>query len=517
MYQVIWIKNYLNLEFNITNKNKKAKRKGRKMDKLKEECGVFGLYNKDDFNTSEIIYTGLYMLQHRGQESAGMAVNGKHGKIICHKNMGLVSQVFDDFVLNNLKGNIGIGHVRYSTAGESKGENAQPIVLKYMKGNMALAHNGNIVNTEEIRQELKGMGFQFETTTDTEVIGALFSKNHIQNESFEEALVETLETIKGAYSIVMTTKDKLIAIRDPLGIRPLCLGKLKDSYVVSSESIAFGAIGAEFVRDLEPGEILIIDQDGLQSISFRKNKQSAFCIFEHVYFARPDSKIDGVSVYSSRIEAGKMLAKECKIDADIVVGVPDSGIPAAIGYSRQSGIAYSEGFIKNRYVGRTFIQPSQFLREKSVRLKLSALESQVSGKRVIMIDDSIVRGTTSKKIVNLLKEAGAKEVHVLVSSPPVKFSCFYGVDTPERKKLIANTHSIEEIKKEIEADSLYYLSIEGLKKTPVNSKLDFCTACFDGKYPVSIGGNLEVIEEKEEQINHDIEEAKIGRKEYINV
>jgi amidophosphoribosyltransferase len=456
------------------------------MEDKKEECGVFGLYNQDDLNTSETIYTGLYMLQHRGQESAGIAVAANEDKIICHKGMGLVSEVFDDFILNNLKGNIGIGHVRYSTAGGSQVENAQPIVLKYLKGNLAIAHNGNLVNTNSLREELQSMGFMFQSTTDTEVVAALFARARIQNESLEESLLEVLNTISGAYSIVMITENKLIAARDPLGIRPLCLGKINNSYVIASESVALNPIGAEFVRDINPGEILIIDKNGIKSIDFKKDKKTAFCIFEYVYFARPDSKIDGESVYSSRLEAGRQLARECKIDADIVIGVPDSGIPAAIGYSRESKIPYSEGFVKNRYVGRTFIQPSQFLRDQSVKLKLSALEEQVSGKRVIMIDDSIVRGTTSKKIVALLKDAGAKEVHMLISSPPVKFPCYLGMDTPKREKLIANTHTIEEIREMIGADSIYFLSIEGLKKAPVHSKLDFCTACFDGDYPVEI-------------------------------
>ena len=459
---------------------------GRKMDKLKEECGIVGIYNKDKLKTSEIIYTGLYMLQHRGQESAGIAIAGKQDKIIVHKGMGLVSEVFDSFVLNTLEGDIGIGHVRYSTAGGSGVENAQPVVLKYMKGNLAVAHNGNLVNTNDLREELQKMGFVFQSTTDTEVMAALLAREHIKNESLEESLLEVLKLISGAYSIVIMAENKLIAVRDPNGIRPLCLGKIGDSYVVVSESVALNPIGAEFIRDIEPGEIVVIDESGLKSINFKEDKKTALCVFEHVYFARPDSKIDGQSVYSARLEAGRQLAIENKINADIVIGVPDSGIPSAIGYSRESGIPYSEGFIKNRYIGRTFIQPSQFLREKSVKLKLSALEEQVSGKRVIMIDDSIVRGTTSKKIVNLLKEAGATEVHVLISSPPVKYSCYLGVDTPERENLIANTHSIEEIRKEIEADSLAFLSIDGLRNAPCKSKLGFCMACFDGNYPVEI-------------------------------
>jgi len=459
-----------------------------RMEEMKDKCGVFGIYSNDkDINVSGVVYTGLYMLQHRGQESAGIAVKNGDDKIRCHKRMGLVSEVFDDFVLNNLKGDIGIGHNRYSTSGESHVENAQPIVLKYMGGNVAIAHNGNLINWRKLKNDLQEMGFMFQTTSDSEVIGALLAKTHIETENLEESLIKVSKTIKGAFSIVMIAGDKLIAIRDPFGFRPLCLGKLENSYVLASESVAFSPIGAEFVRDIEPGEILIIDKKGLKSIKYEENARTAFCIFEYVYFARPDSTIDGVSVYSARIEAGRNLARECKIDADIVIGVPDSGVPAAIGYSRESGIPYAEGFIKNRYIGRTFIQPSQLKREQSVKLKLSALPGQVGGKKVIMIDDSIVRGTTSKNIVHLLKEAGAKEVHFLSSSPPVKYCCHMGVDTADDPKhLIANNYDIEGIRKEIGADSLHYLSLEGLKKSPIGSNIGYCTACFNGDYPIPV-------------------------------
>ena len=457
------------------------------MDKLKEECGVFGIYNNNEkeLNTSEIIYFGLFALQHRGQESAGIAVHND-GKIRCHKEMGLLPNIFDEFTLNSLKGDIGIGHVRYSTAGESSVENAQPLVTKNIAGNIAVAHNGNLINVEEIRSELEKMGFIFQTTIDSEIIVALLSREIVKKENIEDALIEVMKTIKGAYALTIMTKDKLIAVRDPLGMRPLVIGKLRDSYVACSETSALDCIGAEFIRDVNPGEIIVIDKSGMKSIQAVKESKAASCIFEYIYFARPDSVIDGASVYDARFEAGRLLAKECKIEADIVIGVPDSGLPSAQGYAQESGIPYSEGFIKNRYIGRTFIQPSQFMRERSVKLKLNPIRNLINGKRVIMLDDSIVRGTTSKKIVDILKKAGAKEVHFLVASPPVKFSCYFGIDTPHRQNLIGNTHTTEQIKEMLGVDSLHYLSLENLIKTPVGGKLNFCTACFNSEYPVDI-------------------------------
>lgn len=454
-------------------------------DKLKEECGVFGVYNNNDFDTSRLTYYGLFALQHRGQESAGIAVNNK-GTILYRKEMGMVSEIFDDVVLDYLKGHSAIGHVRYSTTGESYAENAQPLVIKYTKGHMAIAHNGNITNANEIKKELEEQGTIFQTTSDTEIIAALLSRIRIKYNAIEDALIEVMKKIRGAYSLLIMTPNKIIAVRDPLGMRPLVIGKKEDSYVFSSESCAFDSLGIEFVRDVEPGEIIVVNKDSIRSIQTEVPKKSASCIFEYIYFARPDSIMDGIEVYSARYKAGIALAKEHPIDADVVVGVPDSGLAAAHGFSDASGIKYVGGFMKNRYVGRTFIQPSQEMRELGVHLKLNPIRSQIEGKRVVMIDDSLVRGTTSKKIVNLLKAAGAKEVHVRISSPPVKYSCYFGIDTPERKNLIAGNMSIEEIRDIIGADSLGYISNEGLLSTCKNGKRDYCMACFNGKYPMDV-------------------------------
>ncbi|TCK90549.1 amidophosphoribosyltransferase [Natranaerovirga hydrolytica] len=451
-------------------------------DKLKEECGVFGVYNNDEFDTARMTYYGIFALQHRGQESAGIAVNNQ-GTILYRKEMGMVSEVFDDVVLDSLKGHSAIGHVRYSTCGDSLRENAQPLVLKYTKGHMAVAHNGNLTNANEIRSELEEQGTIFQTTTDSEIIAALLSKARIKTNTIEEALQETMKKLKGAYSLLVLTPHKMIAARDPLAIRPLCIGKKENSYFVSSESAAFDGLGISFVRDVEPGEIVIIDGNGLRSIKSKEKKQSALCVFEFVYFARPDSVIEGIEVYNSRYEAGKILAKEYPVEADVVTGVPDSGLAAAQGFSVESGIPMVGGFMKNRYTGRTFIQPSQELRELGVNMKLNPIKSQIEGKRVVMIDDSIVRGTTSRRIVQLLKDAGAKEVHVRISSPPVKYSCYYGVDTAERKHLVANYMSIEEICDMIGADSLGYITEKGLLES-VKGNFNFCSACFSGDYPV---------------------------------
>jgi amidophosphoribosyltransferase len=455
-------------------------------DKLKEECGVFGVYNNNNsFDTSRLTYYGLFALQHRGQESAGIAVNN-NGTILYRKEMGMVSEIFDDVVLNYLKGHSAIGHVRYSTTGESYAENAQPLVIKYTKGHMAIAHNGNITNASEIKKELEDKGTIFQTTSDTEVIAALLSRVRIKYSAIEDALNEVMQIIKGAYSLLIMTPHKLIAARDPLGMRPLVIGKKEDSYVFSSESCAFDSLGIEFIRDVEPGEIIIVDNKGIKSIQTKTPEKSASCIFEYIYFARPDSIMDGIEVYSARYEAGRILAKEHPVDADVVVGVPDSGLAAAHGFADESGIKYVGGFMKNRYVGRTFIQPSQEMRELGVHLKLNPIRSQIEGKRVVMIDDSIVRGTTCRKIVNLLKDAGAKEVHVRVSSPPVKYSCYFGIDTPERTKLIAGTKTMDEIRELICADSLGYISNEGLLNTCKNGKREYCMACFNGKYPIDV-------------------------------
>lgn len=456
-----------------------------RLDKLKEECGVFGIYDNDNHDVARLTYYGLYALQHRGQESAGIAVNDG-GTILYHKDMGLVPEIFNDVVLNHLKGRISIGHVRYSTTGASKRENAQPMVAKYRNGQLALAHNGNLVNAAQIRSRLEENGAIFQSTNDTEVIANLISRYRLTNGSIEETLTNVVKEIKGSYALVILTPKKLIGIRDPYGIRPLCIGKLENSYVLASESCAFDAIGAEFIRDVNPGEIVIIDEDGLISVQTETCGESKLCIFEFVYFARPDSVIDGACVHQARVEAGRQLAREHPADADIVIGAPDGGLNAALGFSRESGIPYGQGLLKNRYVGRTFIQPDQDQRELGVRIKFNAMRSEIEGKRVVMVDDSIVRGTTTRRIVQTLKNAGAKEVHMRVSSPPYKFPCFFGIDTATRKQLVAYNNSIEEIKEMIGADSLEYLSLEGLLKTPCGARCGFCTACFDGGYPVEV-------------------------------
>lgn len=450
-------------------------------DELHEECGVIGVYD-EDLNAAQYSYYGLYALQHRGQESAGIAVN-QNGQIKYHKGMGLVPEVFNDNILASLKGKITIGHVRYSTTGDSLVANAQPLVVNYRQGHIGLAHNGNLVNSDTLREILEDNGVVFQSSIDTEVIVnmiARYSKNGI-----EQAIKQVMELLKGAYALVITTENKLIGARDPFGLRPLCLGKTDHGYVLSSESCALDTIGAEFVRDIEPGEIIVIDEDGVKSIKSDKWCRKNLCLFELIYFARPDSRMDGTSVYNSRYEAGKILAKESKVKADVVIAVPDSGIPAAIGFAEESGIPYGVGLIKNRYIGRTFIQPNQELREQGVKIKLNALKEAVDGKRVIMVDDSIVRGTTSKRIVEILKKAGAKEVHVRVSSPPVVYPCHFGIDTPYREYLIAANQSIKHIAEMIGADSLHYISLDGLIAS-TGKKKGFCTACFDGDYPMEV-------------------------------
>ena len=457
------------------------------MDKFEDECGVFGILNnnEEEVSTAEVIYFGLFALQHRGQEGAGIAVRS-NGKIKVHKGTGLLPHVFNGTQIAQLNGDIGIGHVKYGSAKDSGVDNIQPIVTKNITGNIAIAHNGNLINSEELRTELEGQGFIFQTNADSEIILALFSKEMAKKDNIEEALTNIMKQIKGAYALTMIVQDKLIGVRDPLGLRPLVLGKMEDSYIVCSETCALDCVSADFVRDVKPGEIVIIENKDLKSVQSIDEGRSAACIFEHVYFARPDSVIDGASVYHSRFEAGRLLAKEITIDADIVVGVPDSGLASAQGYAMESGMPYSEGFIKNRYIGRTFIQPSQFLRERSVRMKLNPLKTIIKDKRVIIIDDSIVRGTTSKQMVDMIKKAGAKEIHFLVTSPPIKHSCYYGVDTPHRKHLISCTHTTEEIKELLGVDTLHFISQESLVKSPLGAKLDFCTACFDGKYPTEI-------------------------------
>ncbi len=453
-------------------------------DKLNEECGVFGIFDQDGLAVQELTYYGLYALQHRGQESAGIAVADGHA-IRYHKARGLVPEVFDGETLDALQGGkIAIGHVRYPTYGDTSVYNAQPLVIKYKKGFLALAHNGSLINAEMLRSELEEAGAVFQTSVDSEVIANLIARQI--DEGLETAIQNTMSKLKGSYALLLMTEDKLIAVRDPYGMRPLALGRLGHSYVVASESCAFDAVDAEFIRDIKPGEIIIISQDGLKSIQTPVPLKSGLCVFEFIYFARTDSTIDGISVYGARKEAGKILAVEHRVDADLVIGVPDSGTTAALGYAEGSGIPFGEGLIKNRYVGRTFIKPSQAVREQGVRIKLNALRKIVKGKRIVMIDDSIVRGTTSKKIVEMLRLAGAREVHMRISSPPVRFPCYFGIDTPTKEHLIGAKYSVEEICRIIGADSLGYLSIDGLLKTVEGSGCDFCLGCFTGEYPIAV-------------------------------
>ncbi|MDD2585632.1 MAG: amidophosphoribosyltransferase [Syntrophomonadaceae bacterium] len=455
-------------------------------DKFKDECGVFGIYIKNPENSTDaarLTFYGLYALQHRGQESAGIAVSNGHN-IQLHKGMGLVSEVI---ALNNIKkmeGNIAIGHVRYSTTGESGVVNSQPMVFHYLNGMVALAHNGNLVNTVELKKRLATYGSVFQTTTDTELVANLMAR--YSQDKMQDALAKCMIDMKGAYALVIMTEDCLIGVRDRMGIRPLCIGNMSGNYVLASESAALDTIGAEFVRDVNPGEIVVINDDGLKSIQGTASPRSAHCIFEYVYFARPDSTIDAINVYRARREMGKQLARECNIEADLVISVPDSGTAAALGYAEEAGLPFEEGLMKNRYVGRTFIQPTQKMRELGVRLKLNAVSEVVGGKRIIMVDDSIVRGTTSKNLVQMLRQAGATEVHMVIASPPTKYPCYYGIDTSRREELIANTMTPEQIGEFIGADSLNYISMEGMFAALKQDEDFFCAACFSGKYAIPI-------------------------------
>lgn len=454
-------------------------------DKLKEECGVFGIFHPDSTPAAPSVYYGLSALQHRGQESAGIAVcdtNGPFGNVAWHKDMGLVNEVFDKNTLSELTGNLGIGHVRYSTTGASTAKNAQPLVLNYIKGTLALAHNGNLTNTEELKINLQNEGAIFQTTTDSEVIAYQIAKERINSDSIEDAIIKTAGKLKGGYALLVMSPRKLIGVRDPFGLKPLCLGKQGNSYVLASESCALTAIDAEFIRDVIPGEIISITKDGISSDTSLCHHKRAHCIFEYIYFARLDSKIDNISVYEARIRAGQALAKSYPINADIVAGVPDSGLAAAMGYSMESGIPFRYIFHKNSYVGRTFIKPTQEERESAVHLKLSVLESVVKDKTIILIDDSIVRGTTISNLIKMLKKAGAKAIHVRICSPPFLYPCYYGTDVPSNEQLIASSQSSDEICKHIGADSLGYMKIEDLSK--MTGDLPICKACFDNNYPV---------------------------------
>ena len=455
-------------------------------DGLHEECGVFGMYDLDGNDVASSIYYGLFALQHRGQESCGISVSDTFGprKVDLLKGMGLVNEVFNSENLSKLHGNIGVGHARYSTAGESIPSNAQPLVINYVKGTLMLAHNGNLINANELRDELAYTGAIFQTTIDSEVIAYLVARERINAKTAQEAVTNAMKKLKGAYALVISSPRKLIGARDPFGFKPLCIGKRDNAYILASETCALDTIGAEFVRDVLPGEVVTIDKDGIKSdtsMCLPKAKE-ARCVFEYIYFARPDSNFDGVSVYHSRIMAGRFLAMDSPVEADVVVGVPESGNAAAMGYAMESGIPYGTAFVKNSYVGRTFIKPQQKSRESSVRIKLNVLKEAVCGKRVIMIDDSIVRGTTSDRIVQMLKDAGATEVHVRISSPPFLYECYFGTDIPSRDQLIAHNRTIEEINEIIGADSLGYLRVERLKE--IAGGLGICTGCFDEKYPM---------------------------------
>lgn len=454
-------------------------------DKPQEECGVFGIYAPGR-DVARLAYYALYALQHRGQESAGIAVTDGQN-IVTHKGMGLVSEVFSDRAIEGLQGNMAIGHVRYSTTGSSLLANAQPLVVYYQKGMMALAHNGNLTNASELREELGQDGGVFLTTVDTEVILNLIA--HYRRGSLEDAIIKAMLDLRGAYALVILAEGKIIGVRDPHGVRPLCIGRIGEHYCLASESCALDTIGAEFVRDVEPGEIVTIDENGLRSRQGLPPAPRAGCAFEYIYFARPDSTIDTVNVSESRRRMGLELAKECPIEADIVIPVPDSGTGAALGYAQAMGIPFEMGLLKNRYVGRTFIQPSQEMREVAVHLKLNPNSRVLQGKRVVMIDDSIVRGTTSSKLVDLVRGAGALEVHLLISSPPVLHPCYYGIDTAEREKLIATRMDIEGIREFVGADSLHYLSEEGLIRALEGAPV--CLACFNGNYPIVISEEIQ--------------------------
>lgn len=462
---------------------------GMLQEKLHEECGIVGIYNNDNLDAAHLVYLALYALQHRGQISCGIAVNNA-GVVDAYRDLGIVPEVFNPEVLSNLtkrgKGDIAMGHVRYSSHEFAERLNSQPLVMRYAKGTISLCNNGSLVNAVELREQLEHSGAVFQTGTDAELIAGLVARARLKTHSVEQAVNQVMDVLKGAYSFVLMSPKKLVAVRDPNGFRPLCIGKIENSYIVVSESCALDSLGAEFVRDIEPGEIVVIGEEGVTSIRDHCGKKTSMCIFEHVYFSRPDSVIDGASVHASRLAMGKFLAQEHPVEADIVIGVPDSGLDAALGYAKESGIPYGMGFIKNRYVGRTFIQDTQEQRVKSVHIKLNPLSAAVEGKRVVLVDDSIVRGTTSAHIVELLRKAGATEVHMRISSPEFLHPCYFGTDIDSCENLIACKMTVDEICKKIGADSLGYLSIEALRKVAVDSKVDFCDACFTGNYPVEV-------------------------------
>jgi amidophosphoribosyltransferase len=456
-------------------------------DRLHEECGVFGIASPPGNNINPAIDTflGLFSLQHRGQESCGIAVNDS-GVISCRKDLGLLMDVFDEKTLRSMPGNSAVGHVRYSTTGDSNVENAQPIAVSHFKGNLAIAHNGNLINAGTLRHEIEQQGGIFHSTGDSEIIAYLIVRERLRASSIQEALKNTMHRIKGAYSLLAMSPRKMLAARDPNGFRPLSVGKLRGNYIFASETCAIDAVGGEFIRDVEPGEIILIENGTLTSIDSGLEKKPSFCSFEFIYFSRPDSVINGVSVELARRRMGRALARECAVDADIVVAVPDSGLSAAAGYAEESGLPNVSGLIKNRYIGRTFIQPSQGQRERDVRLKLNPLSENVRGKRLVLIDDSIVRGTTSARIVSALRNAGASEVHLRVSAPPFRYPCYFGTDVPDRDKLIAVGRSEQTVAEMLGADSLAYLSHETLARILKEAGCPACTACFSGNYPLEL-------------------------------
>ena len=451
------------------------------LDKLHEECGVVGVYGHPE--AANLVYLGLYALQHRGQESAGI-VASTHSKMHLELGMGLVADIFDPGRLLKLPGPLAIGHNRYSTAGKSELVNAQPCMINSAAGSLALAHNGNLVNAKTIRKELGSKGAIFQSTNDSEVIVHLMAQ--AKSENFVDRAAEALRQVSGAYSLVLMTENELLAARDPHGFRPLCLGKLDGAYIIASETCVMDLIEAEFIREVEPGELILINENGLQSFFPFKKVESKYCVFEHIYFARPDSFLFGEHVYAARKEMGRAMAQESPVDADLIVPVPDSGVVSAMGFAEESGIPFEMGLIRNHYVGRTFIEPQSQIRNFGVKLKLNAVKNLISGKRLAIIDDSIVRGTTCRKIVKMLLEAGAKEVHLRISAPPILHSCYYGIDTPHKEELIAHSHSLEETRKYLGADSLQYLSIKKMLEVLQNGENKFCSACFDGNYPVPI-------------------------------
>ena len=451
------------------------------LDKLHEECGVVGVYGHPE--AANLVYLGLYALQHRGQESAGI-VASTHSKMRLEVGMGLVADVFDPIRILKLPGPLAIGHNRYSTAGKSELVNAQPCMINYSAGSLALAHNGNLVNAHAIRKGLGSKGAIFQSTNDSEVIVHLMAQS--KAETFVDQAAEALRQVSGAYSLVLMTKTELVAARDPHGFRPLCLGKLDGAYIVASETCVMDLIEAEFIREVEPGELILINDQGIQSFFPFKKVETKHCVFEHIYFARPDSFIFGEHVYTARKNMGRAMAQESPADVDLIVPVPDSGVVSAMGFAEESGIPFEMGLIRNHYVGRTFIEPQSQIRHFGVKLKLNPVKEIIAGKRIAIIDDSIVRGTTARKIVKMLRDAGAKEVHLRISSPPILHSCFYGIDTPTKEELIAHTHDLEETRQYLAADSLAYLSLEKMMEVLENGKKKFCSACFDGNYPIPI-------------------------------